>query len=54
MRILPDDSYIYRMIEAEVDRRILDQMKSKEFCDNIWKDYLNKAEKGGKLDIKRS
>ena len=42
MRILPDDSYVFRMIEAEVDKRILDQMKSKEFCENSWKDYLNK------------
>ena len=53
MRILPDDSYVFRMIEAEVDRRILDQMKSKEFCENSWEDYLNKVEKSGKLDIKR-
>lgn len=45
MRILPNDSYIYRMIEADIDKRILDQMKSKEFCENSWKDYLSKAEK---------
>ena len=48
MRILPNDSYIYRMIEADIDKRILDQMKSKEFCENSWKDYLSKAEKRGK------
>lgn len=53
MRILPDDSYIYRMIEAEVDRRILDQVKSKEFSENSWEDYLSKAENSGKLDMKR-
>ena len=47
MRILPNDSYIYRMIEADIDKRILDQIKSKEFCENSWKDYLNKAEKRG-------
>ena len=47
MRILPDDSYVFRMIEADIDRRILDQMKTKEFCENIWKDYLSKAEKKG-------
>lgn len=45
MRILPDDSYIYRMINAEVDRRILDQVKSKEFSEHSWEDYLSKAEK---------
>ena len=45
MRILPDDSYVFRMINIEVDRRILDQIKSKEFSENSWEDYLSKAEK---------
>lgn len=52
MRILPDDSYVFRMIEADIDKRILDHMKSKEFCENSWKDYLNNLE-SGKLDMKR-
>ena len=42
MKTLPDNNYIFRMINTKVDRRIL---KSKEFYENIWKDYLNKLEK---------
>lgn len=45
-----DNNYVFRMIEAEIDRRILDQLKSKEFCDNSWKDYLNELGKRRNID----
>ena len=50
MKILSDDNDVFRMIEAEIDRRILDQMKSKEFCDNSWRDYLNELGKRRNID----